>query len=1496
MASMDIDDSPTTPNMAITPVTDDTDETPVSVEQPNKRRRKKSIVWEHFTIETVGAGCMRACCKQCKKSFAYITGSKLAGTSHLKRHIALGICPVSRQKNEASQIVSGVKSDPPKRRYRSSPAVGSIPFDQDRCNQDVAKMIIQHDYPLHIVEHPAFVGFVRTLQPQYNMVSFNTIQGECVSLYLREKQGLMDLISGIPGRVSISLDLRTSNLNVGYAFLTGHFIDSDWNLHRCLLNVVMLPFPESEYAFNQAVISCISDWHLESRLFTLTLDQSISNDNIIGNLRGVLSVKNQLMFNGQLVKGNCYARVLSRLAQEALGATGEVVRRIRESVKYVKTSDSHDEKFAELRQRLQVPSTRELIIDDQTKWDTTYHMLVAACELKEVFSCLDTTDPLYKINPSMDDWKQGEILCTYLKLFYDAACILTGPMYPPSNAFYHEVSKIQLELTHAAMSQDPFVSSLARPLKDKFDQYWRDCFLVLAIAIVMDPRFKMKLVEFSFSRIFGEDAGMWIKIVDDGIHELFLDYLPPHLSVPNTYMEAGNTSISQAEIFQEAPHQEEVAQEASFQEHEEVIHHADVATHGVDSQGTTIQGLQSEEITPLEQPTEELVQAAHGVDSQGATIEELQPEEITSLEQPKEGLVQHPSPEEKSQEAAEQMDSQEAAEQMDSQEAATQEMLSQEAATQDMNGQVETTQEMNGQVAATQEMNSEEVPPKEMDNQEEPAHQMVIQDDTMHNAEFPVQEKHVEVGPLEVNNNKEVLTEEVLAEGRVPTEGIQAQEMTEKTQDQENVSHEMKAQAEPITDMHVEENMTSEMHVQEKSNPEMHSQEKPTQEVDAPENLTEDVPVLEKPTEEVNALEEPAEDVNALEKSTDENMHVEEVQTQEMQASEVQTSQEVVDQDMKLTEGETEENKVTEGQDEENKIIEGNTEEMKMVERQNKEMKHAGGETEEMEHAGQTEEIQPSEAQAEKMHSEVQTEYVQPSEPQTEEMQPSEPQTESAEVQSSEGQTKDMQSAEVQTEVQTSETQSQERQPSSEGLTEEMQSAEGKTQERQPSEGQDVEMQSAEQVEETQTAEGETQETETAEEQTQDPQPVEEQDEEMQSAEQETQIAEGQTQETETVEGQIQETQPVEGQDEEMNVREENDEETQPVEGQAEEMKMTEEDDEEKQPAGEISEMHPAEGQIPEMQPQEGQAQEMHPSEAQTQEMHPPSQEESQQMNPPEAQTRETHEMHISEEQAQEMQPQEQEMQPQEQEIDQLQSQESETHQIQQQLDEAQAHQMQLQAEQEQAHEMQQLQEAHNHEMQLGEAQNHEMQTQDMHFQEVEYHDQHHQHEAIHNEEMHSQGIQEGQEMDYEAMSHEMHTQDLPLLSIGDGLQDFEVYISEIANSQHLKSELDQYLEESLLPRVQDFDVLGWWKLNKLKYPTLSKMAADILSIPVSTVAPESVFEIRSKKIDSYQSSLRPVTLEALICAKDWLHYGSSSSSSSSSSLDMSNALVKMEY
>ncbi|CAN4094589.1 unnamed protein product [Withania somnifera] len=516
--------------------------------QPSKRRKKKSIVWEHFTIENVGGGTRRAQCKQCKQSFAYSTGSKVAGTSHLKRHIAKGTCPVvlrNQQNNQLSPYSTppkmsryGGSTDVPKRRYRTASAP-YLAFDPDRCRQEISRMIIMHEYPLHMVEHPGFLAFVQNLQPRFDMVSFNTVQGDCVATYLREKQAIQKVIEGVPGRICLTLDMWSSCYTVGYVFITGQYIDSEWKIHRKILNIIMEPYPDSDTAFSHAVAACLSDWGMEGKLFSVTINQPLG-DAAVDNLRALLSVKNPLVLNGQLLVGTCFARTLSSIAQGAFKFLHGTVKKVRDSVKYVKTSESHEEKFIELKQQLQVPSTKTLLLDDKTQWNTTYEMLLAASELKEVFSCLDTSDPDYKDAPSMEDWKLVEVLCTYLKILFDTANLLTAPTIPTTNTFFHEAWKIQLELARAAASEDPSISSLTKTMQEEFDKYWKSCCLILAIAVVMDPRFKMKLVEFSFTKIYGEEAGTYVKIVEEGIHELFLEYVALPLPLTPAYAEEVN--------------------------------------------------------------------------------------------------------------------------------------------------------------------------------------------------------------------------------------------------------------------------------------------------------------------------------------------------------------------------------------------------------------------------------------------------------------------------------------------------------------------------------------------------------------------------------------------------------------------------------------------------------------------------------------------------------------------------------------------------------------------------------------------------------------------------------------------------------------------------------------------------------------------------------------------------------------------------------------------
>ncbi|GJY04329.1 zinc finger BED domain-containing protein DAYSLEEPER-like protein [Tanacetum coccineum] len=102
-------------------------------------------------------------------------------------------------------------------------------------------------------------------------------------------------------------------------------------------------------------------------------------------------------------------------------------------------------------------------------------------------------------------------------------------------------------------------------------------------------------------------------------------------------------------------------------------------------------------------------------------------------------------------------------------------------------------------------------------------------------------------------------------------------------------------------------------------------------------------------------------------------------------------------------------------------------------------------------------------------------------------------------------------------------------------------------------------------------------------------------------------------------------------------------------------------------------------------------------------------------------------------------------------------------------------------------------------------------------------------------------------------------------------------------------SELDQYLEESLLPRSHEFDVMRWWKVNEPKYPTLSKMARDILTLPVSTVDPESVFNTGVEKWIVLGCALKPVRrLRPLLLCNGLIRM--------MNQLSVWDSLVKMEF
>lgn len=98
---------------------------------------------------------------------------------------------------------------------------------------------------------------------------------------------------------------------------------------------------------------------------------------------------------------------------------------------------------------------------------------------------------------------------------------------------------------------------------------------------------------------------------------------------------------------------------------------------------------------------------------------------------------------------------------------------------------------------------------------------------------------------------------------------------------------------------------------------------------------------------------------------------------------------------------------------------------------------------------------------------------------------------------------------------------------------------------------------------------------------------------------------------------------------------------------------------------------------------------------------------------------------------------------------------------------------------------------------------------------------------------------------------------------------DYDQYVDSTSSHEE-KSELELYLAEPAKRLNENVDILDYWSKSVARYPQLARMERDILAVPVSSVASESAFSLSKKVITPNRSSLKPKTVEALMCLQDW--------------------------
>ncbi|KAJ6884440.1 hypothetical protein NC652_031448 [Populus alba x Populus x berolinensis] len=437
----------------------------------------QSTVWDNFVKHTAENGEVWATCKHCKKK--YRAESK-RGTSNLHKH--LKNCSPSRQDEAEQQILVETGE------LSTSVIQGNFVIDQERSRLDIATMMIKHGYPLTMVQ----------------LYSKDVVEADVLAICRQEKEKLINFFDKLSCLLSLTLELWSStDKMMTYCCFTVHFIDDGWQLKKKILAFRNLRYNYDMGTVHEVVKSVLAEWSINKNVRFIFLDITPPNDHMIGELRSKVSDQAPPI-HGHLFCVPSYAQTLSLLAQDGFSEIRSVLYKIRECIEYVKGSSLIRQRFQEAINNGTLQDREMPTLDVPARWDTTFLMLESSLEFITAFNHLEQLDDDFKVNPSAEEWNKATAVFECLKEFYKSAC-----NFPTSrDDYFLSVRHVYKNLQGWKQSDHVYVRAMANRMKGKFDEYWGEASLALGISAVLDPSYKLDIIEYGYQQIYGSDADL----------------------------------------------------------------------------------------------------------------------------------------------------------------------------------------------------------------------------------------------------------------------------------------------------------------------------------------------------------------------------------------------------------------------------------------------------------------------------------------------------------------------------------------------------------------------------------------------------------------------------------------------------------------------------------------------------------------------------------------------------------------------------------------------------------------------------------------------------------------------------------------------------------------------------------------------------------------------------------------------------------------------------
>ncbi|XP_026458693.1 uncharacterized protein LOC113359241 [Papaver somniferum] len=300
-------------------------------------------------------------CKKCKHRMK--ADSSTHGTGSLNNHLRKCLNLIPKDSGQST-----LSFEPA--RLGEDEKLVAVTFCQDSCRKALIIFIIVDEQPFRIVEGEGFREFCKY-----------------------EKVRLKNYFKVNKVRVCLTTDTWSSLQKLGYMVITAHWIDASWKLHKKIISFIQIVGHSGE-TIGRMIGTCLLDWEIEN-VFTITLDNVFANDVAITYLQNQVLRKNSDLVKGFL-QVRCAAHVLALVVKHGMKEYDISIKRIRAVVKYCMSSPARLKKFMDCVAYEKIECKKGLVLDVDTRWNSTFTMLDSAEKYQPAFERLEYEDKAFK--------------------------------------------------------------------------------------------------------------------------------------------------------------------------------------------------------------------------------------------------------------------------------------------------------------------------------------------------------------------------------------------------------------------------------------------------------------------------------------------------------------------------------------------------------------------------------------------------------------------------------------------------------------------------------------------------------------------------------------------------------------------------------------------------------------------------------------------------------------------------------------------------------------------------------------------------------------------------------------------------------------------------------------------------------------------------------------------------------------------------------------------